>query len=271
MKKFYLGLIALLIVLGISGCSGNSPSDVAVEFVEEMSNLNISEAKELSSSDNHIKSLEKVCAKEKAKLLAKEAYNFCYANRSAREFKKYIGDILENSMKKEMENAIGYSQEEIENMSETEKNALKTEMKPKIEAFQNKKKILEMAKKAIDTLNIEGKNSENIKRLLVKMIPSRNGISPQTLSRYGVKFATEVLVEEGNNIDGMCLSKYTSFSEVDDINIIESKNHSADEVTVRLEIINEDEKSEKVSIELEKIQDEWKVTNPAFNISMWDL
>lgn len=74
-----------------------------------------------------------------------------------------------------------------------------------------------------------------------------------------------------DTIDETCLSKFISFANVDDINIIESKNHSADEVTVRLEIINEDKKSEKVSIELEKIQDEWKVTNPSFNISMWDL
>jgi hypothetical protein len=278
-KKFYLIWVTLLIVLSVSGCSGDKPSDVAVEFVEKMSNLNISEAKQLSASDRNIKSLEKACVKAKAKELAQEAYEIF---KSDTLFKGIGGSIAFKAFQ-----AIGvevpYSVEDFEKMSQNEREIARKEMfkgmseseiKLKMDEvrvkMEDKAFIKDAIKESLDSLEIAGNNSNEIKELFIEMFLS-DTLNRRSFSRNGVKLATEILLQQEDTIDETCLSKYTSFANVDDINIIESKNHSADEVTVRLEIINEDKKSEKVSIELEKIQDEWKITNPSFNISMWDL
>lgn len=56
-----------------------------------------------------------------------------------------------------------------------------------------------------------------------------------------------------------CIDKYTEFGFIDDVNIIEVKEKSPDEMRVRLELIKETRKSKKVSISVEKIQKEWKI------------
>jgi hypothetical protein len=227
MKKFYLGFIALLIVLSISGCSGDEPSDVAVDFANSLSNLDIKSAKNLSSLGRTFNSLEKKCSLQKVDELEIILNN-------------YDMGFIDNGMKEEAKKLQDKYPNGIQHLPKDEQTEILTDF--------------------VNSLDIKVESADLIKQIMIKT----------TLANLSGKRFRErqiiqnILLENGNNVTSECLSNYTPYANIDDINVLETISISADKSTVRLELIYEDNKSAKVAIKLEKIQDIWKVVNPDF-------
>ncbi|PHR52946.1 MAG: hypothetical protein COA44_15865 [Arcobacter sp.] len=67
--------------------------------------------------------------------------------------------------------------------------------------------------------------------------------------------------------ESFCQSEVIDNLSYDDINIIEVQEKSADSVNVRFEIIADDGSSDKTSIDVEKINGEWKIVGQPYIIS----
>lgn len=236
MKKFYLGLVALLIVLGISGCSGDSPSDVAVEFVQSISDLDSKEAKSLASKkvQNQIQALKKLCIRPEAQKILKLT-------------EKEMPSFIENN-KDKIQAIKDKIVSENQNISQDE----------------SIKMLVDKVKDLIDDSNIKSDEVKKAVKLFMDKSLNHERVNENQL-------ITNMLISDGHGLTKECIAKNSYYSNLDKINIIETSDDSADKSTVRLELIYDDENSRKVSLGLEKIQDEWKVTNPSFNINIWDL
>jgi len=141
MKKTYLLAIIFVVLFGFSGCGEDEQSNVAVNFVKALTELNIESAKELSSKDNSLYSLEIICSMDK---------------KSSSDEKK--------------------------------------------ESY----------------------------------------------------------------IDSECLSTYTPYAKVEDIDVVETINKDDDNSMVELELVYSNNETRTVKLELKKENEKWKVTNPAF-------
>jgi len=69
--------------------------------------------------------------------------------------------------------------------------------------------------------------------------------------------------------ESFCKSEVVDSLSYDDINILEVQENSADSVNVRFEIIADDGSSEKTSIDVEKINGDWKVVGQPYIISIY--
>jgi len=221
MKKFYLGLVALLIVLGISGCSGNSPSDVAVDFVQSISDLDSNKAKSLASDrvQNQIKTLEEFCIRPEAQKILK------LTKQELNSFFKNNKDKMQEIKDKALSENKNMSQDKIENV------------------------MLSKVENLIDDSDIK---SNEVKEAMKLFFHNKgNNIN---------KLITKMLITDGHGLTKECIEKNSYYSNLKKANIIEISDDSADEKTVKLELIYNDENSRKISLGLEKIQDEWKVS-----------
>lgn len=77
--------------------------------------------------------------------------------------------------------------------------------------------------------------------------------------------AQNIVSQRAGRTTPECVAKYTEFGNIDDINVIETRGKSPDKVSARLELINEEGKSNKVTINVEKIKGEWKVSELYLN------
>jgi hypothetical protein len=64
--------------------------------------------------------------------------------------------------------------------------------------------------------------------------------------------------------ESFCQSEIIEKLNYDDVNIIEVTEESADRVNVRYEIIFDDGSSEKTSIDVEKVNGDWKVAGQPY-------
>lgn len=227
MKKFYLGLVTLFIVLNFSGCGEDSSSDVAVDFADSLSELDIESARNLSSLGRTFNSLEKKCSLQKVDELEIILNN-------------YDMGFLDSGIKEKTKKFQNKYPNGIQHLPQDEQIEIITDL--------------------VNSLDIKVESADLIQNIMIK-----TALAKLSGKRFRERqIIQNILIENGNNITSECLSNYTPYANIDDINVLETISKSADKSTVRLELIYEDDKSAKVAIKLEKIQNIWKVVNPDF-------
>ncbi len=128
------------------------------------------------------------------------------------------------------------------------------------------KKVLPIMDDFFEAFDIKIENIDKIKKVIADFT-ARQGYfyGERIFLRAAVQ---NVVLDEG--INQKCVAKYTDFGFVTSINVIETIKNSPDTAKVRLELIDKNSKSKKVSVNIEKIKDEWKVSKLSFkNIGFW--
>jgi len=236
MSKIFAGVV-LVGTIVLSGCSGSSAEDVAVEFGEALSDLDMQKAKSLAVNDKIVEKLEKSCLEQMVHDVTRDVQK---AFRSAS--KKH---------KKELEEFGKNMREKYPNIQEL--------------SDEEKKEIIEDSSvEFIDILLADAKYKKIATKVMQQVLLSEYSGGKSSLN----KLVKDVVGKDSENyITDECVMEYSAFGNIDDINVIETKEISADESRVKLEIVHDDGNSQKVSVDLEKIQDEWKVQDPSFKLA----
>jgi len=274
MKKIVSGSIVLALGLGLSGCGSDTPEEVAEIFASSLSIADINEVESVSSQDvkKSIKRLSVYCNEPEAKKLADETIKVLNTiekeskNEKYQEELKKVLDQNEQDMKK--------LTKEIEEDYISRFGSLKNLPKESKDEEMNKamEKFVEITNPMIEEwfkiLDIKTENPDEVKKIIAEfMIKGGKG----TRVNYGnldvlKNIVSQHLSKREAAITPECVAKYTEFGFIDEINIIETKEKSPDNTDVRLELISEDGNSKKVSIDVEKIKGEWKVSFLSLNI-----
>jgi len=118
-----------------------------------------------------------------------------------------------------------------------------------------------LIEKEFELFDIKTKREKEVKKIAALFrISGRTKVTYGNLNKLkGI--VGKVLTENGSKPTPQCIDKLTKYGNIDDISIIEVITHAPDRSEVRLELVREDGKSKKVSIDVEKIQKEWKVSH----------
>jgi len=267
MKKILFGSIVLIMGLGLTGCGNSTPEEVAETFANAMSNIDMKKAKEFSTEHvkDKIAELSRVCMRKDINNLADIAMpilNLVHKKLRHGKYDDQLGDALrqykENSeriMKKfEKETKEKYGQ-----LKDNKEEVMQQVYNELLEAYSVAS--MPLIEKEFELLDIKSKQIEDVKKVASFFI-----INGSYRVTYGNKYefmksVNKVIFDKGFKLTPKCIDEYTEFGFIDAINIIEVKENSPDQMMVRLEIIREDGKSNKVSVEVEKIQDNWKVSD----------
>jgi len=267
--------VAVVFMLLLSSCGAQSPQDVAKSFVEALADADMDEVKELSSEkvDRHIKKLQIQCAKSAITVLAKASIE------KVEEINKKI--YLDEKVLK----ALGVLQEEYNSKNKELLDSFNKKMRRDQYniSFSEKEKRLEEFRAIVASLanEIGAKMIEKvdvaIKDKQVKQVVTRFAVKLGTKGKLKYKdrelislVAQEVIHNNPPKVTGKCIERHTPLANFDDVTILDTKQHSNDMVTVRLELISKDGKSEKRSLDVEKIQDQWRVNDVSLiEVGLW--
>lgn len=270
--RLVIGATALLSGILLTGCGADTPEDVAKTFANALSSADIDEAKVVSTENTQkkIDRLAGVCNESYYSELTNEvakAYNIVNSKESSGlDIGKKMNDPDIKKEMEEMKKSLTEQYGDVKKLPKEKQKELAVEMMEKFTA----KYIKPMIGDIVDTLKIELDHPDEVKDILTKFIMTESmGRRNRFTSKRDVILQ---IVRDGNfenikNVTPECVAKYTQYDFIDSINFIEVKNESADEVVVRLELIDNKDKSSKVSVNVEKIKDEWKVSQ--LSLDMW--
>ena len=271
MKKRLLSVTGLTMVVLLNGCGEKMPEDVAIEFATSMANANMDKANSLASKEMKQKligvndkcnyPLQEVLEDE-AKSILKKTYRT--TNRGNVEnmlmqskINKIRSEIFEKTavlkakITKDVIDKYG-SLDKIKSVKmQNIKNKMRTTLSSAIEPDIGK---------IFKLLNIDSKNEEDIKNIVSRFMIAHTKLTYDSISKVGGITIT-ILDSKNIPVTKECISEYTVFGMIDDINTLEIIKNSPDSSTVRLEVINKDENSKKITMRMEKIREEWKVSS----------
>ncbi len=269
MKKTLLGTTTLALALLLSGCGSNSPEEVAETFASSLSSADIKEAKSVASEDVHrkLKRLNTICSQPAVKKLTDEAIIVLNDMEKKSKDKKYdarLKDVL-SQLEKDMAEMQKEIEKDIIAKYGSPKN-IPEELREKLmnDAFDKLADITKpVVEKEFEIFNIKTDHPNKIKKIIaVFMYKGGRGTRVNRGNVHVLKDIVQDVVAQGSEkITPQCIAKYTEFGLIDKINVIETKQNSPDSARVRLELIEGNGKSKKVSIDVEKIKDEWKVSD----------
>jgi len=268
MKKILLGTIVLALGLGLTGCGSNSPEEVAETFASSLSSLDIEEAKSVASEDvqKKLKRLSSICSQPLVRKLTDETItvlNNIDKKSKDKQYDAQLKDILS-----QLEKDIVKIQEEIKqdiiSQYGSPKNIPK-ELREKLmnEALEKMVKLTNpLVEKEFKIFNIKTENPDKLKRVIAEfMYKGGRGTRVNRGNLYVLKnIVKDIVAKNPDKITPQCIEKYTEFGLIDEINVIETKQDSPDSANVRLELIDDHGKPKKVSVEVEKIKEKWKVS-----------
>jgi len=274
--RLVIGVTALLSGILLTGCGSDTPEDVAKVFSSALSSADIDKAKEVSTENtqNKIDRLAVVCNESYYRKLTDEvvtAYSIMNSKKNSElDIKTKISEIINNpNIKKDMGKMMESLTEkygDLKKLSREKQIEIREEMMDKFAS----KHIKPIISDIIDTFKIKVDHPDEVKDILTKLFMTESMDSRNRFTRK--RNVILKIVRDGNfgnikNVTPKCVAKYTQYDFIDSINFIEIKNESADEAVVRLELIDNKDKSSKVSVDVEKIKDEWKVSN--LSLDMW--
>jgi hypothetical protein len=255
-------LISSICIGLLSGCGSSKPKDVAEEFALALSDVKLEKVKNISSEKvtKQVDRLVITCNKPVINSLAKES--------------KRVSDILEKDklkVDKIMKNLQSKMKSKIDKMHKDaiEKYGSDRNIPQKVKDKMTKDMLsivlMPLLKKIFNELNIDSKDPKAIQEILADAMmhakrPSHR-VFKNSANRYVKKHPAPITSE--------CVAKYTDFGLIDEINFIETKKDSPDKAMVRLEIIHKNGKSKKVSVKVEQIKKEWKVSRLPLDIGFW--
>ena len=270
-RKLVVFGVALTTSLFLSGCGTNSPEDVAKTFANALSKADMDGVKKVTS-DNTQKTIDKLIA------ICNESYYIELTNEVAKVYnimnqkaegklnirKKMNDPSIKKEIKERME-ALTKQYGDVKKLPREKQKKLQLEM---MEQFTDKY-IKPMIIEQLDTLKIELKHPTEVKDILTRFIITESmGRRARFMSKRDViqKIVKDGSFQRNENVTPECVAQYTQYDFIDSINAIETKNVSPDQVDVRLELIDQNDKSTKVIIDIEKIKDEWKVSSLPLDI-----
>lgn len=264
MKKSVMSTAAA-VVLGLlmSGCGGNTPDDVAVAYVNSLAKGDIEVAKGLASGNKleMLSGLTRVCAQSESEALYNE---FMQVMENIVARRRQHGYKVHNYQAEEI---IIAHKDQLYALSEVlalNPNALFSTSSITVEEKKQKidEKVKELMPMAESIMNLDEIKymsityPDAVKKLLILSLAGA-----QNLFTFKSEIIPDVAIEFGiAKITPECIADKSGIGTVDEINVMETKEGaSADQATVRLEIINANGESKKQEFDIEKIKDEWKV------------
>ena len=284
--KLVIGTIAVATSMLLSGCGSDTPEGVAEEFASSLSEVNIEKVNSLSSMavQGKITNLKKICKSLEVQKLGKEALSIANMIGEKTKDEKYDSDIKSfiETRKVEYEAAKKEMKQELQKKyggKRPSKDVAEKDMERIAQAI-----IViyaEFINKEMQLFDIESEQAKQIQDVLAMYMLQMGDaakikrgksfrIHPENTHANIIRnSAKELLSDNAEKVTKQCIQEVTDFGNIDNINFIEVKHNSADEVTVRLELIRENGESEKVFIDVEKIKDEWKVSDLTLHYDFW--
>jgi len=262
--------VALLV-----GCGSSSPEDVAVTFATSLSHAKMDEVKSTSSEtlNETLTQLKVLCDKYDAKLLFKEATIVLAKIKESSDDKVKKGQIDEvyALMKKDLDSFQKNFLDQVTAQYGSPRNIPK-EDREKLLADLSTRLISTLKPhitKIFDISNVKTDHPDEIKSVIAEFFVS-DRLKLNNTNTYTLQELTEkTLLKREDGITPQCVAEYTDYGNIDTINVLEAKHKSPDQVEVRMEIIREDGKSQKVTMETEMIKNEWKVSELELKSIYW--
>lgn len=261
MKKILSGTIILALALGLTGC-GNNTDEVAKDFVLALSSADMEDAKELASEKviERIDSIQKDCNTMESRELAKQTRAWSDKVKVAlndkdhkEEYRKKIKELEAEYLKEREE--VGKEVKEIIKSKTSSSSQMTAELRAEIENITYQKlypAILEMTEDRMALSGVKAENQDELEKVFAWAMLKETSFeqaAQELLEKNPVKFTPE------------CVDKASDFGFIDDINVLEVKELSADEELVRLELVKKKGKSNKVDMHVEKIKGDWLVSD----------
>lgn len=265
MNRKILGVVIILLFgFVLTGCGSSSPEDVATEFAKALSDADIEKAKELSSDDTNRK-LDRLVIKCNQKVV-KDYYN--EAIKVYHKLEEKNDHALMKKVQEKIQKSVIEKYGSLEKAKEAGKGKSKKEMMQMIRPYMQ-----DFLETYIKESDIKTKDPKLVAKLLTDALPNGLGSKRRSYTLFGMdsrdkallKAAEDYVQKHPEPISSECVAKYTKFGLIDEVNFIETKKDAADRVRVRLEIIHKDGKSQKVSVKVESIKKEWKVSDLELN------
>ena len=290
MGKTRLLIRATVLLSGIllTGCGADTPEDVAKTFANALSKANLKEANSISSEivQKKIIKLKVICQKSMIKDLEDEALVVLNSIRKKSESdKKYELILIEATTKiRKVRESFSPKLSQLQKkyailakkysveadpynpfpVPKIPKEILKKHNETKVGILREKaKKVLPIINDFFEAFDIKTEDSNRVKKVIADFTSRASHFYGERIFLSG---AVKNVVRD-ESINQKCVAKYTDFGFIERINIIETIKDSPDKASVRLELITKDGKSKKVSVNVEKIKDEWKVSS--LSLDMW--
>lgn len=257
-----LGLVATVALSGmfmLNGCGGGYPVDVSKEFVNAVSEADFEEARELFGErvQKLLSVVEVKCARDKYREAKADFREVMKKMRSLKSDKEY-SEKAQKMMKEQADAAKELTQKMRTYQEENYGKRPSREEKLMVaEHFSEDIRDTQapLISGTIDMIDIKLKTDKDlVVEVFTNLAPNGYLISSKLdqalIKKIGEKYDT---------LTPACIDKRTVYGYIEDINHLETNSEAADKAEVRLELINKDDKSEKVSLSVEKIKGEWKV------------
>ena len=269
MKTVTIGTILLAFGLVMTGCGSNTPQETAEKFVISVSKANLEKTNGIATEEvqEMLLNLSPLCNDDKVKVLIKESMTVL----SLMDQKVRSGEFNEQlksearGLSRRIEEAEKTLKKMIEDKYGSSENIPKSKREEVTKAGQRMmaKSIMPLIDKEFELFGIQTKHPDDIKMIAALfMTINKNGGTRVT---YGNRQMLENIVlqevkEKKEKLTEKCINTYTEFGFVEDVNVLEAKVLSPDKSKVRLELIKKSGKSKKVSVDVEKIRDTWRVS-----------
>lgn len=262
MNKFVKWITLFLVSVVLLGCGEDTPEDIAVSYVKSLSSADIDNAKEFATEKVHkrIDALEGLCNKEYYKELSDEVFRIEDKIRFNKEYKKMFEKKAEKAVEiiKSLMHKYG-DIKDIKELPSDKQEEFLTELIDKLSELTEP-----IVSHVVNNLKIDIKHEDIVKKLLSRYIAKKAFMKRsmfQSKRDYLIGIIEDANYADPKNMSEGCVAKYTEYGFIESVNFLEVKNESPDEARVRLELIDTKGKSNKVSIDVEKIKGEWKVSS----------
>lgn len=258
----------MALAITLSGCGGDESTNVAKEFAMAMSSGNIKKAKELSTDRVHtqMREAEQLCNRAKGKLLAVEtekAYESIIEKKNVMEIQEEISKAIEEYR----ENGDSKMKDIETIMTEKYGNIIDIPKEGKEEAHRMIHEIVKpfaitLVDKIFDITKIETDDRENVKSALVNYVLLGEGFGMDDNIKRGKLLMASIRAVEANEegITEECIQNFTDFGNIEEIKVVSSAE-SNNTSQVILELIKKESNPEKITIQTETVEKEWKVNH----------
>lgn len=270
MKRITLitSAIALSATL-LTGCGNESPEEVAKNFAYLITDAKIEKAKSLTYGMEYtFERIQDGCNYSEAQRLKKEASAFMP------NLQKSLAGIKKDKELQEKIIAITKDEDEKLNKLAKEGTAQYKEAVKKYGSFRKvpkeeqesilkdlRKQMFDLVKSAMaEVLDIADAEYNEDALNVVALMKVHKKLKVRSYSAADVAIE-QLLKENPVKITKECINDNTKFGFIENINFIETKEISPDKSDVRLELVGKNDTSTKVTIQVEKIQDNWKISN----------
>jgi len=279
MRKTILGTIVVVLAFGLSGCGEKSAEDVAETFVLDISKSALKDAKKISTErvQKKIDKLPELCRHSQFKTLeglSAVAITHLFKHISSGAYDDALEKMLDtfevdlDKKKEEIKVSLNKKYGNVEKLTQEKRIAMESEM---IELVT--KLYTPLIEDEFKLFEFKTKNEKDVKKVIALiMMGGKLQFGDYRLGLSGTELRTlvsKVLASKSLDVTSVCIDKYTEFGKVDEVNTIEVKETSPDKKVVRLELLKENGKSKKVSIDIEKIQNKWMVSEMELDMPYW--